>query len=80
MHVPAVNKARRTRNGEKEIEVHQSLAIIGYIALDNVKERILENEDSRSVLEQYVSLFGESGTRELFMAISGNLPKSERGK
>ena len=78
MQVATVNKIRKTQNSEKEVGVLRALAILEYLALDNAREQILKNEDVLSVHDQDVSEIGETDEiRELFRAISENVPKSE---
>ena len=78
MQIPTVNKAHRTRNGEKEVESAQSMGILEYIALNNATERILNNEDVPIVQEDRdVYQIGETDEiKESSLAISENVPKS----
>ena len=38
MQSQAVNKVQKSRNGEKEGEVLQSLSILGFVVVNNAKE------------------------------------------
>ena len=77
MQGPTVNKVQETRNGEKEVEFLQSLAILELRAIDNAKGSIFQIEEAHGVQEQDVSQIEEADKIIEFLWVSGNFRNRE---